>query len=60
MSSMTGKEREIVDMTVGLVNAFAELPDTPEHEIKEFIEAIHRVQDMVLARPTRRELNIEA
>ena len=53
----TAEEKRVIDLTVELVNAFAILPKEHPQDMDEFVAAIHRIQDMVLSRPGRREIN---
>ena len=55
--SLTQDERRVADMTADVVNAYWELPVEHPSDRGEFVAAIHRVQDLILARPGRRELN---
>lgn len=54
---LTEAEREIVDMLANAYNAFCDLPVEHPMDQDEFCRAIHVLQDKVLARPGRREMN---
>ena len=53
----TDDERHVIDLTVELTNSFAALPVEHPDDINVLAMAIHRIQDMVLSRPGRREIN---
>ena len=55
--TLTQDERKVVDMTADVVNAYWELPVEHPSDRGEFVAAIHHVQDLILARPGRREFN---
>lgn len=54
---LTWEEREIVNMLANAYNAFCQLPVEHPMDQDEFCRAIHVLQDKVLARPGRREMN---
>ena len=56
MSSFTDAEHEVLNSTVELVNRFCALPELHPADKDDFIFLIHRIQDMVLSRPYKREL----
>ena len=47
-------EQHVIDLTVKLTNAFCQLPEEHPADKEEFVQAIHRIQDMVMSRPVRR------
>jgi hypothetical protein len=53
---ITPKEREVIDLLAEAWNAYLELPvEHPTHR-QEFMFAIHQAQQLVLSRPTSRDL----
>ncbi|WP_105430181.1 hypothetical protein [Neorhizobium sp. T6_25] len=54
MRELTQKEHDVVAALVEAWNAFLELPIQHGDDISEFRHGIHRLQEKVLARPTRR------
>ena len=56
---LTDAEMHVLDLTAQLTNAFDDLPDDhPRYgDFAEFVRHMHCIQDMVLARPTLRELS---
>jgi hypothetical protein len=53
---LTGAEREALDALAAAWNAFMHLPAEHADDQLEFRQAIHRAQNIVLSRPTRRAL----
>ena len=53
----TAQEKKVLILTVALVKAFEALPKEHPMERAEFVSAIHRIQDLVIARPGSRILN---
>ncbi|CCF19081.1 protein of unknown function [Pseudorhizobium banfieldiae] len=58
-TGITNQERMVIDMLVGAWNAFCELPMEHGDDQVEFRHGIHRLQEKILARPTRRSLKAE-
>jgi hypothetical protein len=54
---MTEQEKELLGITVNLWNAFLALPVEHPSDRAEFCQNLHVLQNMILARPTRREVN---
>lgn len=54
---MTPAEHRVMDALVAAWNAFVDLPSEHPDDITEFRHGIHRLQEKILARPTRREIN---
>ena len=54
---LTPAEKHVVHLTVQLTNAFCRLPEEHSQDKDEFVLLVHRIQDMVLSRPGRREYN---
>lgn len=54
---LTGSEREVLDLSAALWNAYLELPVEHPCDRQEFCTALHALQNMILARPGRRQLN---
>ena len=54
---LTDLERHAIDKTVELVNAYGLLQKIHPSDDVEFATAIHRIQDMIMSRPVRREYN---
>ena len=57
MVRLTDDERAVLEKTVELTNSFCALPEEHRSDKAEFVAAIHRIQDMIMARPIRREVN---
>lgn len=57
---ITDKEREVVNLLVEAWNKFFELPVMHTSDRDEFMRAIHAAQNIVLSRPTIRELDNES
>lgn len=55
--SLTNDERGLVLDLADVWNAFLKLPVEHAMDQQEFCSLIHRCQDMLLARPARRDLN---
>ena len=53
---MTEEERDVLELTVELTNTFSALPVEHPSDQEEFTHAIHRIQDMILSRPARRDM----
>lgn len=56
-SGLTDDERAIAILLGKAWDAFLRLPVEHGDDLTEFRHAIHRAQDMVLARPGRRQIN---
>lgn len=56
---MTDHEKDVVSYLVRAWNCFATLPEEHPDDIPEFRAMIHRLQEKVLARPARREMQRE-
>lgn len=54
---MTETEKQVVMMLAEVWNKYLELPNEHISDNPEFLAGIHRLQEKVLARPARRELN---
>ena len=54
---LTKTERRVMDATVALYEAFMGLPVEHPDDGRDFVDALHRIQDLVLSRPGRRQLN---
>ena len=54
---MTDEERRLLDLTVDVWNGFVALPAQHPEELHEMGHAIHRVQHLIMVRPTRRAEN---
>lgn len=54
---MTEQEKAVIDASVALWNAFCALPIEHPDDVTEVRHAVHLIQDKVLARPARREMN---
>lgn len=54
---MTPNEQRVMDALVSAWNAFLELPSEHADDITEFRHGIHRLQEKILARPARRQIN---
>lgn len=54
MRELTQKEQDVIDHLVRSWNAFLDLPIQHSDDITEFRHGIHRLQEKVLARPTRK------
>lgn len=54
---ITQREARVVELLAEAWNAYVQLPVEHPMAQAEFCTAIHRCQDMVLARPGRRALN---
>lgn len=54
---MTEAEKQLVLMLAEVWNKYLELPSEHISDYSEFCTGIHRLQEKVLARPARRELN---
>lgn len=52
---LTEGEQAAMDATVKLWEAFCALPHEREGDTAEFVAALHRIQDLILMRPGRRE-----
>ena len=59
-SRLTDDERAIAILLGKAWDAFLRLPVEHGDDLAEFRHAIHRAQDMVLARPGRRQINSTA
>ena len=57
-NELTPKEKAILEKTSELWNMLVSLPGDHPDDISEFRLYIHRVQDMIMARPTRRQMRI--
>jgi hypothetical protein len=60
MTGLTPAERALLDALSGLWNAFAQLPQEHRSDGHEASEAIHRLQDMIAARPGYRAMAMQA
>ncbi len=54
---MTEQEKAVIDATIVLWNTFCALPVEHPDDATEVRHAVHLIQDKVLARPSRRQLN---
>ena len=54
---LTDQEATVVQMLAAAWNEYLKLPIEHSMDRQEFCTAVHRCQDMVLARSGRRELN---
>lgn len=54
MRELTEKENEVMAHLVSAWNAFVDLPIQHGDDLTEFRHGIHRLQEKVLARPTRK------
>jgi hypothetical protein len=59
MSKLTDRERKVVMKLIDAWNAFRDLPEVHADDTTEFRHGIHRLQEKVLARPTRRDFDKE-
>jgi len=53
-TGLTTKEQQVMDHLVEAVNQYAKLPIEHPHELDEFLQSIHRLQDMMAIRVARR------
>jgi len=56
---MTDDEVLVVHLLADAWNAFCDLPEEHPSDADEFCRAIHAAQDIVLARPARRDLKAD-
>lgn len=54
---MTPAEKRVFDALVKAWNEFVMLPIEHQDDVTEFRHGIHHLQDKILARPARREIN---
>lgn len=59
-SLLTPNEREIVELLAQAWNKWVDLNPLHPDANAEFLQAIHRAQCIVMARPVQRELNAES
>lgn len=53
---LTEQEQAVMDNLVSAWNAFCDLPVEHNSDTPEFLAGIHRLQEKILSRPTRRAL----
>lgn len=56
---LTNREKAILDKTVELWNMIVSMPGDHPDDIQELKLDIHRIQDKIMARPTRRTLRAQ-
>jgi hypothetical protein len=54
---MTAEEKAVIDRLADAWNSFLKLQSEHPDDLLEFRQAIHRAQNIVLSRPTRRTLD---
>ena len=54
---LTNQEQDVLDDTVALVNSYCKLPEEHPADKNDFLYLIHRIQDLIMSRPTRRSLD---
>lgn len=52
---MTNKEQNIIDLLQQIYEEFSSLDTQHDSDLKEFIEALHRLQHLVMIRSVRRK-----
>ena len=54
-TGLTEEEQVVMDNLVAAFNAFYSLPRTHPSELQEFVNSIHRLQDLLVVRIVRRD-----
>lgn len=57
IATLSEHENHVLHLTVETWNAFLLLPNEHPDDVDEFRHAIHRLQSLILQRPTRRQIN---
>lgn len=52
---MTNKEQNIIDLLQQIYEEFSSLENQHDSDLKEFVEALHRLQHLVMIRSVRRK-----
>ena len=55
---MTNEELRTLEITVELVNSFCALPEEHPADKADFVFLVHRIQDMIISRPIRRNFDL--
>lgn len=58
-SLLTNREKAILDKTVELWNMVVSMPGDHPDDLIELKLDIHRIQDKIMARPTRRAMRVQ-
>ena len=54
---LTKQELDVLDISVEFYESYRKLPVQHPNDTEEFIDALHRLQDLILARSGRREMH---
>ena len=60
ITELTDAERAVIALTSALSASFGALPSQHPQEWAEFVSAMHRIQDLVAARPVWRAINADS
>ena len=57
MEMITEAERQLLEQTADMYNDYCALPEEHPMEHGEFVTALHTLQNIIMSRSARRELN---